>query len=197
MTATQSIDFKRYNSETASEIFTSVVGPLYVATHSDVAGDAFYGADRFVKRLQNHAKAPGFELVVASIDTREVGQAYGYTLQKDARWWKLLTTPVDEALIEEDGSRTFALCELMVHPESQRHGIARKLHDNILRARPESRATLLVRENNNAAQDAYSKWGWRKIGKMQPFPDSPHFDVLILDRTHPDSNEHTEHAART
>jgi len=193
MTSTQPLDFKRYNSESASEILTSVVGPLYVATHSDVAGDAFYGADRFVKRLQNHVKAPGFELVVASIDTRNIGQAYGYTLQQDARWWKFLTTPVDEALIKEDGTRTFALCELMIHPDFQRHGIARKLHDNTLSTRPESRATLLVRENNKAAQDAYAKWGWQKIGKLQPFPDSPNFDALILNLAHPHSNEPARH----
>jgi ribosomal protein S18 acetylase RimI-like enzyme len=181
MTAARPLDFKRYDPQSASEIFTSVVGPLYVATHADVAGSEFYGAERFIKRLHNHARAPGFELVVVSLDDQVIGQSYGYTLQENARWWKFLTTEVDESLTKEDGFRTFALCELMVHPEFQGHGVAHRLHDNILSARPESRATLLVREDNTTARDAYAKWGWRKIGKLQPFPDSPNFDALILD----------------
>lgn len=146
-----------------------------------LANNDFYGADRFIERLRSHAKAPGFELVVASVDGQEVGQAYSYTPQRDARWWKFLTTPVDEELVAEDGRRTFALRELMVHPDWRRYGIARKPHNNILGARPEPRAALLVREDNIAAQEAYSKWGWYKIGKPQPFSDSPNFDALILD----------------
>ena len=142
---------------------------------------SFYGADRFVERLRSHAKAPRFELVVASIGRRDIGQAYGYALPKDARWWKFLTTPLAREFIEEDGHRTFAFCELMVHPDMQGKGVARGLHDHMLMARSESRATLLVREDNLAAQNAYSKWGWRKVGKLQPSVDSPNFDVLILD----------------
>ncbi|GAA1775447.1 hypothetical protein [Actinomadura chokoriensis] len=45
----------------------------------------------------------------------------------------------------------------------------------------EERATLLVREDNESAQRAYARWGWRKAGKVQPFPDSPHFDSMIID----------------
>jgi hypothetical protein len=39
---------------------------------------------------------------------------------------------------------------------------------------------LLVSEDNIPARP-YAKWGWRKIGKLQPFPDSPHYDALVLD----------------
>lgn len=183
------LGFRRYTSETVTEIFDSVVRPLYVATHVDVAGTDFYGEDRFVERLRGHAKAPGFEAVIALMGDRGVGQAYGYSLPRGARWWKFLTTSVAEDLIWEDGRRTFALCELMVHPDAQRQGIARELHNNILSFRPESRATLLVREDNTAAQVAYAKWGWRKIGKLQPFSDSPNFDALILELVHLRSEE--------
>lgn len=172
--------FQRYTSESVGEILGSVVAPLYVATHESVSGKAFYGADRFISRLQSHAEAPNFELVLAVIDDRAVGQAYGYTLPQEARWWRFLTTPLSKDTIQEDGRRTFALCELMVSPEVQGRGIAHKLHDAILAPRREPRATLLVREENTAAQEAYAKWGWQKIGKLQPSPDSPNFDVLIL-----------------
>jgi ribosomal protein S18 acetylase RimI-like enzyme len=175
------IEFRTYSSETVEEIAESVIAPLYVATHKNVSDSSFYGADRFIERLRSHAKAPNFELVVASVEGQAVGQAYGYALPREARWWEFLTTSVDPQLIEEDGRRTFAFCELMVHPNAQGHGIARSLHDEVLRSRHESRATLLVREDNSTAQNAYRRWGWQKIGKLQPSSDSPDFDVLILD----------------
>ncbi len=84
-------------------------------------------------------------------------------------------------MVAETGDRTFGLCELMVHPDWQRRGIAHALHDELLGQRPERRATVLVREDNTPAQRAYAKWGWRKVGKLQPFSDSPHYDALVLD----------------
>jgi ribosomal protein S18 acetylase RimI-like enzyme len=71
----------------------------------------------------------------------------------------------------------------MVHPERQRQGIARALHDELLSGRPELRATLLVRSDNSIAQTAYARWGWRAVAKLKPFPDSPVFDALILPLT--------------
>ncbi len=68
----------------------------------------------------------------------------------------------------------------MVDPRWQRRGIARALHDELLRGRPEERATLLVRSDNEPAQTAYARWGWATVAKLKPFPDSPLFDALIL-----------------
>jgi hypothetical protein len=50
----------------------------------------------------------------------------------------------------------------------------------LLRGRDEERATLLVRVDNLPAQRAYARWGWQKAGKLRPYPDSPHFDAMIL-----------------
>ena len=85
-----------------------------------------------------------------------------------------------EGFTSETGRRTFALNELMVEPQWQRRGTAHALHDELLRVRPEERATLLVRTDNEAAQTAYARWGWQKVAKVRPFPDSPLFDALIL-----------------
>ena len=68
----------------------------------------------------------------------------------------------------------------MVVPNRQGQGVAHALHDDLLGGRAEERATLLVREDNTSAQNAYTRWGWRKVGKLQPYPDSPHFDALVL-----------------
>lgn len=110
-----------------------------------------------------------------------MGQAFGYTLPPGARWWQGLTTPVPEGFTDESGQRTFALNELMVVPEWQGQGVAHALHDELLRGRSEERATLLVREDNTSAQNAYARWGWSKIGKLRPYPDAPHFDSLIIE----------------
>jgi GNAT superfamily N-acetyltransferase len=157
-----------------------VVLPLYEASHPDLIHDPFHSLDRFAERVRRYMQAPGFELVVAEADGVPCGVALGYTLPERARWWDGLTTPVDPGLIAETGRRTFALCELMVHPDWQSRGIGRATHDELLTRRPEERATLLVDEDNAPAQHAYAKWGWRKIGKLQPFPDSPHYDALVL-----------------
>ncbi len=109
-----------------------------------------------------------------------VGLALGYALPAGARWWAGLTTPAEPGMTEETGRRTFALNELMVSPDWQRRGVAHALHDELLGHRGEDRATLLVREDNTTAQRAYGRWGWQKVGKVQPFPDSPHYDALIL-----------------
>ncbi|WP_084210768.1 GNAT family N-acetyltransferase [Pseudonocardia acaciae] len=136
-----------------------------------------------MERVRAYAKSPRFECVLARIDDEPVGLALGYALPENARWWAGLTTPVDPELIREDGTRTFGLTELMTHPDWQGHGIAHRLHDELLYKRPEQRASLTVRSDNRTARQAYDKWGWWQMGKIKPFPDSPHYDALILDLT--------------
>ncbi|TDC43372.1 GNAT family N-acetyltransferase, partial [Actinomadura sp. KC345] len=178
---TPDLTFSRYEPVAAEEILHSVIVPVYVASHQDVIERPFYSAERFAERFQGYAKAPGFEIVIAYLGGEPVGQAFGYALPPAARWWNGLTTPVPDGFTEETGSRTFALNELMVVPEWQGKGVAHSLHDALLGGRAEERATLLVREDNTSAKRAYTRWGWRKIGKLLPFPDSPHFDAMILD----------------
>ena len=45
---------------------------------------------------------------------------------------------------------------------------------------PEPRADLYVRKDNAPAQAAYKRWGWTKIGDVQPSLDAPNFDELII-----------------
>lgn len=175
-----SLTFSHHDASTTEPILESVIGPVYEASHADVIGDPFYSADRFIERVRGYVKAPGFELVAAHDDGAAIGLAFGYALPATARWWQGLTTPVPDGFTDETGRRTFALNELMVVPQWQGRGVAHALHDELLRHRSEERATLLVRENNAAAQTAYARWGWKKIGKLQPYPDAPNFDAMIL-----------------
>lgn len=174
------IAFRHHDADAADAILTSVIVPVYEATHADVIDNPFYSSNRFADRLRGYMKAPGFEIVVAYLDHSPIGQAFGYTLPPNGRWWNGLTTPVPDGFTEETGERTFAFNELMVTPAWRGKGVAHSLHDELLSGRIEERATLLVREDNDSAQTAYARWGWQKIGKLRPFPDSPHFDSLVL-----------------
>lgn len=177
----ESITFRHMGSNAIEDVIDSVVAKLYIATHADVIDNPFYSVDRFTERVRGYIKSPTFEMVAGSFNDDPIGLAFGYVLPREARWWRGLTTPVDPKFIAEDGARTFGLCELMIHPDWQGRGLAHALHDELLGNRPEQRASLLVREDNRTAQQAYLKWGWRLIGKLQPYPDSPHYDVLVLE----------------
>jgi hypothetical protein len=58
-------------------------------------------------------------------------------------------------------------------------------YDALLATRPEERATLLVR-GDNPARHLYLKWGWKHVGYVQPYPDSPRFESMTIN-LHPAS----------
>lgn len=173
--------FSHHDAASAADIVDSVIMPVYSASHEDVIDRPFYSAERFADRVRGYFGSPGFALVVAYIDGEPVGQAFGYRLPPGARWWDGLVTKAPPGLTDETGTRTFALCELMVVAKWQGRGIAHALHDDLLAAQPVERATLLVREDNESAQAAYARWGWCKVGRLQPYPDAPVYDALILE----------------
>lgn len=178
---TTDLEFEHLGSEDLPA-HKDAVTDLYVATYQEEIENPFQTVERFMGRVSGYARAPGFEFVLGHVRGEAVGLALGYPLPTGARWWRGLTTPVDPKLIEEDGARTFALCELMVHPDYQARGVGHRLHDELLLGRPERRATLLVEGDNETARQAYEKWGWRQIGKIRPsWPDAPHLDALLLD----------------
>ncbi|MCD0449102.1 GNAT family N-acetyltransferase [Actinocorallia sp. API 0066] len=174
--------FSRYGSVETLQIADDVIVPLWEATHADVIDRPFYSTDRFVERLRGYAGAPTFEFVIAYRDGTALGLAFGYGLVT-GRWWEGLEPSIElpEGFTDErGGGRTFAFNELMVIPEARGQGVAHALHDELLRGRPEERATLLTREDNVSAQSAYARWGWQKVGKLKPYPDSPNFDAFVL-----------------
>ena len=174
------LTIQHYDAEETEDTLDAVIG-LYTASHADlIATDPFLSVERFLERLAGYRRAPGFELVIAHAEGTPVGLAFGYTLPRNAAWWDGLLTPADPNLIAETGTRTFALNEIMVHPNHQRSGIARTVHTALMTGRTEDRATLLVRSDNEPAQAAYRRWGYTSIGKLKPFADAPVYDALIL-----------------
>ncbi len=81
----------------------------------------------------------------------------------------------------EDGTRTFAVTEIMIREPWRRQGHARVLHDALLSGRPEPRGALLVLPGNGPAQAAYRSWGWSRLAGLRPFEDGPVYDAMVLD----------------
>ncbi|WP_280269723.1 GNAT family N-acetyltransferase [Nocardia wallacei] len=178
-------EFEHYDARQAAEL-RDLVEQIYRSSYVEAiaSGDPFDSPDAFMNRFDAYVEIPGYELVVARVDGEPAGQTWGWPLQRNAAWWSALRLDdpsIDrDAFTAEDGTRTFALSEIMVCAEHTGRGIARALHDELLGSRPEKRATLLVEPDNERAYARYQKWGWRRVGTHRPhWPGAPEFDVLI------------------
>lgn len=178
------LTFQHYDAAGAREIRDTVA-----IIHRDAyverikSGNPFYTPEAFLRRFDSYTAGQGFDMVVASLDGAPAGQAWGWPLsaQRGTRWWDGLVGEPEPGFALEDGTRTFALSELMVRQTYTGRHIARALHDELLRGRPEQRATLLVNPVNQTAYEIYLRWGWRKVAQLQPaWPDAPLFNVLML-----------------
>ncbi|RAO18642.1 GNAT family N-acetyltransferase [Micromonospora noduli] len=173
----EGLQLRHHSADEAMEILDQLVG-LYLEVYA--GGGEFYSEDRYRRQLDLHMLRVGWELVTAKADRALVGYIYGFPLPPHTGWWDGIQEPVPPGFTEEDGKRTFALSELLVHPDWRRQGIARALHDDLVTGRAETRMTLLTRPDNLAAQAAYHSWGWIKVTKLQPnWNNAPVFDVLV------------------
>jgi GNAT superfamily N-acetyltransferase len=161
------VNFRRFDAAEARRLRSTV--------------DPFDTTEAFMHRFDSYASQPNFDLVVAYRGGEAIGQAWGWPLTEHTQWWAGLPSEPGPDFTREDGNRTFALSEIMVSWEWTGRGIAHVLHDELLSARPESRATLLVEPDNPTAYRAYLHWGWRKVAQLRPgWNHAPTFDVLIL-----------------
>ena len=176
--------FRRYGADRARAV-RDVVALVHREAYAEriAADDPFAGEEAFMRRFDAYTTRPDFDMVVAYRGGEPVGQAWGWPLHAHSgeAWWRGLVKEPEPGFTREDGTRTFALSEIMVVRRWTGQGIGHALHDELLSARPETRAVLLVRPGNTAAYRAYTGWGWRKAGELRP--DLPHaavMDVLVL-----------------
>ncbi|MGV9369080.1 N-acetyltransferase family protein [Micromonospora tulbaghiae] len=168
----------RHHTAAEAELLVDQLVDVYLDAHAD--DGPRYTAERYEQQLAAHMLRECWELVTARVDDELVGYIYGFPLAADTRWWDGIHEPVPDGFTDEDGHRTFAVCELLVRRSWQRRGIARALQDRLLSTRREQRATLLVRPDNAPAQRAYDSWGWQPAGRLQPARDgAPLFEVRI------------------
>ncbi|MFJ1456352.1 GNAT family N-acetyltransferase [Nocardia sp. N2S4-5] len=172
MTGTDSeLSLERYDASGALALAEELKS-VYLASHRERQGDPWYSPERFWDRLEQlYAPIPEFELVAGWVDGRLIGYAFGTpygrpktVLDKAVRRFSALGAVTTDSV--------YIFREFGVHPVARGMGYARRIHDALLAERPESLAYLLVREGN-PARKVYESWGWRAIGRTQPFADSP------------------------
>jgi ribosomal protein S18 acetylase RimI-like enzyme len=178
--ASTELDTRGYDAAGARAIQDDLFA-LYAQIYAASLSDPFYSVERFAERFAGHSARPGYRLVTGRFDDELVGYVYGVPLSAATQWWTGLRGDVPPEATAEDGHRTFAVNEIMVDQRWRRRGIAKILHDTLLAGRPEARATLLVDPDNVPARTAYLSWGWEMLGQLQPFPDAPVYDALVLD----------------
>lgn len=119
------------------------------------------------QRTLRQTESPAFSAITARDGGRLVGFVYGLPLAATTGWWDgLEPPPAERGFTTETGDRTFAVIDLAVLPSHRRQGLGRRLVDELLRDRPEERATLLTTPSDTVVQEMYRRWGWHMAGTV-------------------------------
>ena len=130
--------------------------------------------------MRRHFRRRGYRGFIAVDGDRLVGFSYGYTGDPGQYWydkvWAAMTPEQRKEWMEPEH---YEFVELAVHPEYQRRGIGGRLHDLLLKERPEPVALLTVRADNEPAISLYRKRGWVVVLDDFRFsPDGVRFFVM-------------------
>lgn len=168
------------------------VRQLILNIHVEVRGEfglmerPFYHRDRFDERLTAYSSRPGWEAVVGYHGEEPIGYVFAVPLGENTGWWSAEQDRHPDAYVKEDGKRTLALNEILLRkPWRGAHGqgAALALHEELLSQRQEQRVTLLVNPalSDGRLKAVYESWGYKQIGRQQPFDDSPVFATMVRD----------------
>ncbi|MGW4324378.1 GNAT family N-acetyltransferase [Nocardia sp. NPDC004573] len=177
MTTSRSLELARYDAAGTLEL-ADELKILYRDSHREQQDNPWYSPGRFWERLEEmYAPIAGFELVTGRIDGRMIGYAFGTPYNRSQAVWKKAVRVYPRLATGSESAPVYIFREFAVHPDYQGQGYARIIHNALLSQRPERLAYLLVRVGN-PARAAYEAWGWRVIGRDQPFADSPIMDEM-------------------
>lgn len=181
MNSRHTLNLKHADSAETLKLRDQVM-PVYAASHADQMHDEWFSPEQFWTRLVDiYAQTRDFDLVTGWIDDTVVGYAFGSPRDKEDLWDAIHRIYPDMT----PSGPVYIFREFAVAPDWQRHGFGTQIHDELLRGRTEQAAHLLVRPDNAPAQAAYKSWGWKQVGQIKPFPDSPTFDALAFDLRNP------------
>lgn len=175
-TTAELIRYGRDQLDVIRPTLVSLYGEVYA---KEVQADPFFSIERFEDRLSGHASRPGWEAVVAYDGSEAAGYAYASPLPERTGWWANMLHPLPESETREEGQRTLALFEIMVRAPWRGTGLAHRIHEELLKGRPEHRVTLLVDPTHAKVKALYESWGYRNVGDQQPFPDSPVYATML------------------
>lgn len=121
-------------------------------------------AQRFrAEQLPRHAQRDGFRCVVARLDERMIGFAYGYTGERGQFWSDWVAGRVPAEIAGEWIGGHFEFVELAVDPDEQGRGVGGALHDALLAGLPHARALLSTYRDDRPAPRLYRGRGWELL----------------------------------
>ena len=165
------LDVRRYSRVDLPQIRQTIID-----IHADAQGKR---PDEFRKKfpwfVDQWGSREGYSCVIAWDGDTAVGFAYGAPAVEGREWWREYVEPAPEKTV------TFAYSELAIRQAYRKRGIADLLSRALLEERPEDLGVLLVDVEHPRVQALYEKWGFRKVGEQQPFPDSPVFAVMLAE----------------
>ncbi|MFE2886256.1 hypothetical protein [Streptomyces sp. NPDC059272] len=174
---------------------------LYVESSDAEAGEEFNDRQKFLVRLADEVKLPGFDMLVAEAAAL-AGCVCGFSVPRDGSWWEGFEGPLPQNLEQLTASgHVFAILETLVHPHQHAHGLARLMQERLLADHQASLGVTLVDEAARGVGRTLEGWGWREIGRIRREPGSTAVRVLVLplgERTedHPDGLAHNDRTQR-
>lgn len=172
------MDIRHYHASQLPEIRDLLVD-VYAEVYADRLAEPFFSVERFAERLDGQLRSPNWAAVVGFDGGEVAGYAYGATRPANSTAWQGVQPAPDQELARENGRRTFFLFELMVRVPWRRTGAAARIHQELLRGRPEERVSLTVEHDHPRVRALYERWGYQYVGSTRPFPDAPLLDVML------------------
>jgi GNAT superfamily N-acetyltransferase len=153
----------------------------YLDAHLDQQHDPWATPDRFWERLVDlYAPSKDFAMTAGWLGDDLIGYAFGSVREDGASIWAAVADALPDLVIPVPPTGVYIFREFAVRSAHQQHGYGHQIHDALLDSRSEQLAHLLVRTDNERARRAYLAWGWRKIGELRPFEDSPLMEQMVI-----------------
>ncbi|WP_329267262.1 hypothetical protein [Streptomyces sp. NBC_01451] len=174
---------------------------LYVESSDAESGEEFHDRQKFLQRLAEDVKLPGFDMLVAEAETL-TGSVCGFSVPRDGSWWQGFDGPLPQNLEQLTASgHVFAILETVVHPHQHARGLARRMQERLLTDHQASLGVTLVDQSARWTLAVLKGWGWQDVGRIERLPGPTTFRVLVLplgERTedHPDGLAHNDRTQR-
>ena len=139
------------------------IADLVAESVAGTVGEKYHDRGDFLHRLAVTAHRPGFALLVAET-TVLVGCTFGFPAGSDGRQGGGTLQEIIQRLTSR--ARFVVLTQVVAHPHAQHRDIAHRLQQRLLTDLHSSLGVTLLHPADQAAQAAFSSWGWQNRGEV-------------------------------